>query len=254
MLRRPLFAALLCTAALAHAGTDVETDACDLESEWSVAMQPAAVSFASEREGGPAKLTLADGVLTVDGRTVALSADDRTRLRAYEAEVRRLLPEAKAIALDAIEIAFTAVDEVARAFAPKDGDEYARTAEKLATARIIARRQVEDAFAGRGWSEAEMERLVEEAVAQLVPAVMGDIVGTAIRIAISGDEAAAKELEQRAERMEREIEERVESRAKELERRAEAFCPQLVELDRLESAITAEIAPGRRFDMIRVEP
>ncbi len=254
MLRRPLFAALLCTASFAHAGTDVATDACDLESDWSVAMQPAALSFASEREGGPSKLTLADGVLTVDGRTVVLSAAERARLRAYEAEVRRLLPEARAIALDAIDIAFTAVDEVARAFAPKDGDGYARTAEKLATARIIARRQVEDAFAGRGMGEAEMERLIEDAVAQLVPAVMGDIISTAVTIAISGDEAAARELEQRAQRMEREIEERVESRAKELERRAEAFCPQLVELDRIESTITTEIAPGRRFDLIRVEP
>jgi hypothetical protein len=54
--------------------------------------------------------------------------------------------------------------------------------------------------------------------------------------------------------MEREVEARVEGRAKALEKRAEAFCPRLVELDRLESAITAEIAPGQRFDLVHIEP
>lgn len=253
MLRRLALAAVLSTAcATASAGTDVSLDQCDLASGWGVSLAQDALSFSREGEAAPARIELSDGRLRVDGREVALSADDRRRLREYEATVRELLPEAKAIALEAIEIAFTAVDEVARMFAPKDEAGYAATAEQLATARIIARRKVEDAFAGRGWSDAEMERLVEDAVAQLVPALVGDIVGTAVKVALSGDEAAAKELEARAERMEREIESRVEGRAKALEARAEAFCPRLVALDRLEAGIAAEIAPGQRFDLIRV--
>lgn len=254
MSRRLALAAFLSTASAgAFAGGGVDLDHCDLATGWGVSMADDALAFTRE-DAAPARLSLSDGRLVVDGREVALTTEDRRRLREYEATVRELLPEAKAIALEAIEIAFTAVDEVARMFAPKDDAGYAATAEKLATARIMARRQVEDAFAGRGWSDAELERLVEDAVAQLVPALVGDIVGTAVKVALSGDEAAAKELERRAERMEREIEARVEGRAKALEARAEAFCPRLVELDRLESAITAEIAPGQRFDLVRVEP
>jgi hypothetical protein len=253
MSRRLALAALLCTAAgAASAGTDVSLDQCDLATGWSVSMAQDELAFSREGASAPARIELIDGRLRVDGREVVLSADDRRRLREYEDTVRALLPEAQAIALEAIEIAFAAVDEVARMFAPKDEAGYAATAEKLATARIIARRKIEDAFAGRGWSDAEMERLVEDAVAQLVPALVGDIVGTAVKVALSGDEAAAKELEARAERMEREIEARVEGRAKALEKRAEAFCPRLVALDRLESDIAAEIAPGQRFDLIRV--
>lgn len=255
MLRRIALAAVLATScATAGAGTDVSLEHCDLATGWGVALTREALAFTREGDATPARLSLSDGRLYVDGREVALSAEDRRRLRDYEASVRELLPEAMAIALEAIEIAFAAVDEVARTFAPADDAGYAATAEKLATARIIARRKVEDAFAGRGWSDAEVERLVEEAVAQLIPALVGDIVGTAVKVALSGDEAAAKELEARAERMEREIEARVEGRAKALEARAEAFCPRLVELDRLESAIAAEIAPGQRFDLIRVAP
>jgi hypothetical protein len=254
MPRRLALAALLSIACTgAHAGADVDLDHCDLATGWGVSMAQGALAFTRE-DATPARLSLSDGRLVVDGREVALTAEERRRLREYEATVRELLPEAKAIALDAIEIAFSAVDEVARMFAPKDDAGYAATAEKLATARIMARRQVEDAFAGRGWSDAEMERLVEEAVAQLVPALVGDIVGTAVKVALSGDEAAARELERRAERMEREIEARVEGRARALEARAEAFCPRLVELDRIESSIITEIAPGQRFDLVRVGP
>ena len=254
MPRRLALAAFLSIAcAGAHAAAAVDLDHCDLATGWGVSMADDTLAFTRE-DGAPARLSLSDGRLVVDGREVALTAEERRRLREYEATVRELLPEARAIALEAIEIAFSAVDEVARMFASKDDAGYAATAEKLATARIMARRQVEEAFAGRGWSEAEFERLVEEAVAQLVPALVGDIVGTAVKVALSGDEAAAKELERRAERMEREIEARVEGRARALEKRAEAFCPRLVELDRIESSITTEIAPGQRFDLVRVEP
>jgi hypothetical protein len=252
MLRRlaPLALAFLATPALA--GTTISGDSCDLDSDWSLDFDRGQLAFARDAEARPGRVELSGGVLRVDGREIALSAADRERLRAYEAKVRELVPEVQQIALDAIEIAFVAVDEVARTFASSDPAEYQRTAEKLATARINARRHVEDAFEGRGWSEAEVERLVEQAVGEMVPALVGDIVATAVRVALSGDAAAAKELEIRAERLENEIEEKVEGRARALEDRADALCRQLVELDRIESGLDVEIAPGERFDLVRV--
>jgi hypothetical protein len=229
-------------------------DACNLETPWAVELQSDALVFSRKAEdaGTPRAVRVADGSLSIDGRDIVLSRDDRRRLQAYESEVRALIPEVKEIALDAINIAFTAVDEVARMFAGKDDAGYERTAEKLATARIAMRRKVDDAFKGRGWSDDDFDAVVEEAVAQLLPTLIGDIVGTAVRVALSGDEAAARELEARAERMEREIETRVEARAEAIEARAEALCPRLVALDRIEAEVTAELAPGQRFDLITV--
>lgn len=253
MLRRlaPLVLALIATPVLA--GTVIDSDQCGLDTDWSLKAADTALAFSRDGDAKPGRLELSGGVLRVDGREIALSAADRDRLLAYERKVRELIPEVQEIALDAIEIAFVAVSEVALTFSGDDPAEYQRVAEKLATARITARRHVEDAFEGRGWSEAEVERLVEEAVTDMIPVLVGDVVATAVRVAFSGDEAAAKALEERAERMEREIEAKVEGRARELERRAEGLCVQLVELDRLEAGLDFEIAPGQRFDLVRID-
>jgi hypothetical protein len=246
-----IFALAMSAAPMALAGSHF--DHCGLDSDWSLKLSPASLSFEREIDGNASRIELSDGRLTVDGRTVELDGNDRRHLRDYESRVRALVPEAKAIALDAIAIAFTAVDEVARAFAGKDEAGYARTAEKLATARITARRHVEEAFEGRGWNDDQVEDLVEQAVQDLVPVLVGEIVSTAVRVALSGDEKAAAELDARAKHLEREIERKVEGRAKELERRAEALCPQLVELDHIEAQLSAELAPGQRFDLIQVD-
>jgi hypothetical protein len=252
--RLAVVAAALSAAGTAAAGEDrVSFDHCDLATGWALSLAGAELAFTRD-DGVPARLALDDGRLRADGREVALSADDRRRLRDYEATVRDLLPDAKAIALEGIEIAFVAVNEVARLFLSADEAVHAATAGKIATARIVARRQVEEAFAGRDWSDAELERLVEDAVVQLMPALVGSIAASAVKAALSGDEQLAGELEARAARMEREIEARVARRAKALEARAEAFCRRLAALDRLEAEIDAEIAPGQRFDLIRVEP
>ena len=253
MLRRiALFSLCLGVASTASAAS--RFDACDVETPWSVQLESDALTFSREAEdaGIPREVRLAAGTLSIDGRDMAISADDRRRLRVYESEVRAMIPEAKAIALDAINIAFTAVDEVARLFADRNASSYERTAEKLATVRIVARRKVDDAFKGRGWNEGDLDLVIEDAVEQLLPTLIGDVVGNAVRLALSGDAAAARELEARAERMQREIERRVEGRAKSLEARAEALCPRLIALDRIEDEVTAELAPGQRFDLIAV--
>src|SRR3546814_8331011 len=59
-----------------------------------------------------------DGSLRVDGREAALSDADRERVRQFEHDARALLPEVRAIAVEAVEIAFVAMTEVARGLAP----------------------------------------------------------------------------------------------------------------------------------------
>ena len=87
------------------------------------------------------------------------------------------------------------------------------------------------------WRGAEFETAIEALVEELVPAMAGDVAAIALRVAFSGDESAIRDLEARAERMEKTIEAGVEKRATALERRAEKLCPKLVALDRLESEL-----------------
>jgi hypothetical protein len=240
------FAASLFCAGTAAAGG---LDACDFESDFDLRIEPSGLAF--HRDGGtPATVEMRSGRLVVDGREIALSAADRARVRRYEDTVRELVPEVKAIALDAIGIATEAVTQVAATFA---GDDGAKSIARLREVGAEMRAKIESSDDTGEWNEAEFEAMVASLTAELVPMVVGDVTAIAIRVALSGDEEAAKELEERAERMERELEARVEKRADELEARAEALCPRVVELDALESELELRLADNRPLDLLQAD-
>lgn len=236
-------AATLFCAGNAHAGLE----ACDFDSDYDLRIEPSGLAFHRDA-GTPATVEMRGGRLVVDGRDIALSAADRDRVRRYEQTVRDLVPEVKAIALDAIGIATEAVIQVAATFA---GDDSADSIARLREVGAQMRAKIEASDDTGEWDEAEFERTIASLTAELVPMVVGDVTAIALKVALSGDEAAAKELEQRAERMERELEARVEKRAKTLEARAEALCPRVAELDALEAAMELRLADSRPLDLLQ---
>jgi hypothetical protein len=248
MLRKTLLATALATASLAtaHAGG---FDLCDIDSDYRVQLSPQSLAFERD-DGTPRRVEMSRGWLTVDGRAVELNAADRERITEFEATVREIVPEAKAIALDAVDVAFDAVGAVAQIF-ETDAARLERTAEKLAESRLTIERELERSFERQEWNDARFEHVIEQSIATLVPTLVGDITATALSIAFSGDEHAARELEQRAERLEERIEREVEARAKALERRADALCPIVADLDRIEAQLTFRLAGDRRLDLIQ---
>jgi hypothetical protein len=250
MLRRTALAfALLLASAATSAGSRL--DACDAESDYSLKIDANAITW-SRAAGTPASVVMSRGRLTVDGREVELVADDRERITEYEATVRELVPEIRAIAFEAVAIAFTAVTEVARTFSG-DESEFAASQKRFATLESEARAKIEQAFTRDTWSNAEFEQFVQETVETMVPELVGNMVGKAVRIALSGDTQAAAELEERAERMEKTIEDQVEARAEALERRAESLCPIIADLDQIESGLALRLADGSALDLVQVD-
>ena len=73
-------------------------------------------------------------------------------------------------------------------------------------------------------SDREIEQLIEGSVGSLIGEMVGNITAQAIKVALSGDEAAVAELEARAESIEKNVEKAVEKRAEEIEARADALC------------------------------
>lgn len=222
-------------------------DACDYESDYDLRLHPEGLSF--ERDGGSAtQVEMRRGRLFVDGREVALGAADRERIERYESTVRALVPEVKGIALDAVAIATEAVTQVAAAFAGDEG-EAAVTKMRATGARLADR--IERADDTRDWNEAEVDRMVAEITSEMVPLLVGDVTSIALKVALTGDESAAKALEARMEGMEKEIEARVERRAEALEARAEALCPRIADLDALESALELRLADNSQLDLLQ---
>ena len=244
-MRLLLAAALLVSAGAQARGTDV----CDFESEFDLRIQPQSLLFHRE-SGTPLTIEMRRGRLLVDGRDVVLSPEDARRVLRYESEVRALVPEVKAIAMDAIGIATEAVTQVATTFA---GDNAKRAIERVGELTDELAGKVATSTDTAEWDNDEFEEAIETLVGELVPMMMGDIAATAITAAFSGDTDAVEKLEQRAERMEKAIEEKVERRADELEARAEALCPRVKALDALESSLTVRLADNRPIDLLEVD-
>lgn len=226
----------------------------ELRSGTCEVLSPYAVSIDDDRvrlhrdAGSPQEVVFAAGVLQIDGEVRALSPGDIARVSDYERRVRGLLPEAKAVAHEAVDIAIDAVAAVARVFeaggSAGDGDAFDVVAANL-------HRRVEAGFAAGSFDEAGVDAAIEAAMQEVIPRLVAAVTAQAVRVALSGDEAAAKRLEARASAMEAEIERAAEARAKGLERRVEALCDGVAALDAIEREWEVRHA-GTTLDLVEV--
>lgn len=214
---------------------------CDVESDYELHVTPRSVILTREH-GTPDVVLMRQGKLFVDGRWVELNAADGKRIAQYERETRAVLPLARQIGHDATAIAFTALGEVAAGFS----NDPAVTRAKLAKARVKLDASLARSISANHFNSDHLGEGIGRAVAELLPSLIGDIVGGAVRAAFNGDTARLE----RMERMDQEIEARVAPRAKALERRAEALCQHMQALDQIDDALDYRLPDGRRLDLI----
>lgn len=241
MKRAAMFLALFLAAGASQA-SDIS---CEVQSNYDLRLDEGRIEFARE-DGEPGKVAIVGNRLFVDGREVVLTRADVARISRYSREVHELAPEVQAIALDAVDIAFIALSEVATLLA-EDGDETVR---KLERARREVERQLR-ASPAAAMNDNAIDDAMAAAMSELVPALVGDIVKSALVAAFTGNSARAEALEARANRIEREIERRIEPRAKALERRAKHLCDRMAALDGLENDLDYRLPGGDRLDLLR---
>jgi len=241
-----LAASLACVApASAHDREHHFDLSCNFDSHYDVQLTAQVLRFVREKST-PHEVEMHHGVLRVDGKEVAMSEADHARIAEFEAKVRSLVPQVKAIARDAADIAYTAVGEVAAAFSNDNGELRA----KLDRMHGEMRARIDASFDSKPWNEKQFDAIVESTVEEMVPALVGNVTSLAIKAALSGDEAVANDIEKRANRLESEIERRVETQSKQIEARAEALCPQLMELSQLEASLDLRLPDGSRLDLL----
>lgn len=243
--------ALALSVSTANAKIDLDSDHCDVNSNYSTKIDARRISFTEDTTHRVVTL-LPGGVIEVDGHALALNAEDREHARELEHAIRAIIPEAKALAVDAVAIAFEAVGHVSTAFA-SDAHQARESAERIARTANELKRSINARDDWGPRSEHEINRLIEGSVGSLIGEMVGNITAQAIKVALSGDEAAVAELEARAESIEKNVEKAVEKRAKELEVRADALCQRAHELDRIESRISARLPDGSALDLIQVK-
>lgn len=251
-MKRLLLAAALALSfsvpALARGGHTFES--CGIDSNYSVSFESGGLLFVRE-DGKPARVLMNKGRLQIDGRDISLSDADRTRVAEFEATVRALVPQAKAIARDAVDIAYSAVSEVAATFSQTADNSTTRR--RLEDLRDEFKLRLNDSFDRRPWSNAEFEAMFEKAMADLMPVIIGEVAGTAIAIALSGDEAKAAELERRTSKLEHDIESRIDTQTAQLASRVAALCPMVMKLDGIESSLELRLEGGGKLDLFAMQ-
>jgi Protein of unknown function (DUF2884) len=236
----------------AHAGHFSSECKLKVHSDYDLRIGTDGLSFAPE-SGSGSKIRLDAGRLFVDGREVAVSAADRVRIARFEDEVLGIREEAIGIAIEGIDLGMTAVREVHAAF-EDNADEIAEFNQRLDGLRKEMENAVRSDLSHGRPNDEEIERVVdrvvEPLVKELVSSIAANVAGEAIAMAMSGDESRAKDIEARAQRLERTIEDKVEGAAKRLEQRAEELCPRVQALAEINAGFEVQLANGSKLDLM----
>lgn len=242
-MRRTL-ATLLLVSACAPALAQIEVSAsCEVDSDYRFSLSERSAILIRE-QGTPARLVMRQGRLFVDDAWVALSDADRERLAAYEREARAAIPLARGIAHGAVEVAFAALSEVGIAL----GADAERSRAQLDAARERLDRRLAQAVGPTRYRPGEMGDAIAGAVRDVLPTLVGDLAGGAVRAALSGDAERLRRLET----LDADIEARIRPRAEALERDADALCERMRRLDALDDALEYRLPDGRRLDLLQV--
>jgi len=246
MQRRILAVMLALAIAPAVQAKDFE---CRMHSDYHLQMHGQAFVFT--RDGGPAqRVVLGGGHLYVNGKEVALNAADQQRIDAFEGELRQLLPQARQVAVEAVDIAFSAMTEVARGFADNGNDS---TIDQLEQAHRRLRGEIGSnaAFIFNGDIDAEF---IKPVITEFVPEITGAAVKTALSVAFSGDDAKTKAFEARMNTMSNDIDVNVKARAKALEPLARSLCQGTRQLDATENGLSMRLNDGSALDLLQAAP
>ena len=231
----------------AHANIRVNGHKCDVHSDWSV--RPHRLAFVFAQEGHqPGEVGIGGGRLFIDGKEQKLSAADHARLSRMEAEMHAMLPQLRKVVVEAVDIAFAALTEVARGLAA----DPQRSVADLEKARARLRSQLENKPLAALDGDA-IGRTIGPILGEFIPQIIGGAVSNAISAAFGG-EKKTQEFEQRMQRMEKELDAKVERRARELEPLAEALCGHLQAMDRIDDELEYRLPGGGRLELLRVGP
>ena len=218
---------------------------CDIRSDWSVRSHRRAFVFARS-EHAPAEIGIGGGRLFIDGKEATLSAGDRARILRLEQEMNALVPQLREIVVQAVDIAFDALVEVARGLATDPRE----TIDSLQQAR----KKLHDEMDARPLSALNGDAIGETiapVMSEFVPEIIGGAVKGALKAAFGGG-GSASDFEKRMQRMERELDVKVERRSKDLEPLAEAMCARLKSMDRIDDEIEYRLPDGARLDLLTV--
>ncbi|CAN5144848.1 YggN family protein [soil metagenome] len=217
---------------------------CDIGTNYNVRMARRAFVFSQDQARH--EIGIGGGRLFIDGHEVTISDSDHVRIAQMEREMHDLVPEVQKVAIEAVDIAFTALTEVARELSADPGQTVS-TLEASHRRALAKMRQTPLAM----FDKDAMRDVVEPILRDYLPEIIGGAVRTAIKAAFTLGKDG--DLQARMARMQHELDTRVDARAKALEPLAESMCARLRRIDALDNALEVRTADGQPLDLLRLD-
>lgn len=219
---------------------------CDIGSQYSISTYRRAFLFTQDGQA-PARIGIGGGRLFIAGREETLTAADHQRLIQFESEMHQLIPEMRRVTVEAVDIAFIALSEVARGLSS--------TPQATMSSLESAHRRVRLEMGGRSlalFNDDAMAAVVKPILVEYVPQIVGGAVSAALKAVFAG-EKERQQFQIRMDRMKNELDTRVDARAKTLEPLAEAMCQRLRRMDGLDNALEFRLPDGEPLQLLRVD-
>ena len=218
------------------AAQDVGQLSCGVASTYDLTVRPDALVF-ERPQVAPRSVRLHDGSLATDGRAVALRPDEQDRVALFERDVRALVPKAKAIASDGVDVAARAVrDEAGRA---SPGSLSSGELDRVLASRVAdIKRRIAASQSTRDWQADAMRAYAQEIVSDITPLLTQDVGGEAMQLAMNGDLQGAAALRDRVADVSTGGQARVLAKLEAaLRPRVQALCPSVRQLVDLQSGL-----------------
>ena len=215
---------------------DVGQMSCGVASSYDLTVRPDALLF-ERPEVAPRTVRMHDGSLATDGRAVMLRPDEQDRVALFERNVRALVPKAKAIAGDGVDVAARAVREEAGRASP--GSLSSGELDRALASRVAdIKRRIAASQSTRDWQADAMRAYAQEIVSDITPLLTQEVGGEAMQLAMNGDLEGAAALRDRVADVSTGGQARVLARLEAaLRPRVQALCPAVRQLVDLQSGL-----------------
>lgn len=248
---------LASTSSFAH-DTSFSNDSCDVELVAGIKLDSAQIAFSKNDND---LFTIKNGdSLYIGGVEQSLSSYQQNLVSQYDESIRAILPEAKVMALDAIDLA---VDGVNMAFDELLG-EGNTVGQELTAQLTIIKEEVDTKFnsdasfyidengiSGGDIFGPEFEQRIEQAIESTIQNSMGSLlIAVGQELLFSGGGAEA--IETRMENFGKQIETEMEARGEALGKKAEQLCESVKAIDNLEEALKAEFDSLKSVEILTV--
>jgi hypothetical protein len=248
---RLVYAGIAALALLAPTAGRALDQSCHTRSDYDITLTNAALQF--DRKTAPAqRLEMRRGALSIDNTAVALGADDRKRIAAFETRVRDLVPKIKSIAARGVDLMVVAIREEAAKTSP------ASAANPQINARVDARARelklkIANSTSSKEWHVDALQGYIAVMLSDVAPLITGDLAQKALDLTLKGDLAGVVALKDRAAALRPALEAQIRAKLEVLQPDIDGLCPSLRELDRLENSIAQALPDGSRLNLIKLE-